>query len=144
MSKSHRLAWAAGFIDGDGFITIQDRSQIINGKHYGGHYVRLGCCQATEVPLKELQALFGGSIRIKNSGPNKEGYNRKMQYIWTLSTQQACLAIQCMIPYLIHKKEVGLLALEFNTTLGKGRVSEETKTYRELIKQKIQFLNSES
>lgn len=144
MSKSHRLAWAAGFIDGDGFITIQNRSQVINGKHYDGHYVRLGCCQASEIPLKELQAIFGGTIRIKNSGPNKEGYNRKVQYIWTLSTQQACSAIQQMLPYLIHKKEVGLLALEFSNTLGNGKVSDEIKTYRELLKQKIQVLNSES
>ena len=79
MSRSHQLAWAAGFIDGDGFITIQNRSQMVNGKKYTGYYVRLGCCQASEVPLKELQRLFGGVIREKNAGPNKENYNRKTQ-----------------------------------------------------------------
>ena len=34
MSKAHRLAWAAGFIDGDGFITIQNRTSKVNGKTY--------------------------------------------------------------------------------------------------------------
>lgn len=145
MSKSHRLAWAAGFIDGDGFITIQDRSQTVNGKHYSGYYVRLGCCQASEVPLKELQTLFGGTIRIKNSGPNREGYNRKTQYLWCLSTSQACTAIQQILPYLIHKKEVAEIALEFQSTMGTTKkLTDEIKIYRELLKQKIQFLNSES
>jgi len=145
MSRSHRLAWAAGFMDGDGFITIQHRTSKVNGKHYSGHYVRLGCCQASEVPLKELQALFGGTIRIKNSGPNRESYNRKTQYLWCLSTSQACAAIQQILPYLIHKKEVAEIALEFQSTMGTTKkLTDEVKTYRELLKQKIQFLNSES
>ena len=145
MSRSHQLAWAAGFIDGDGFITIQNRNQEVNGKRYTGYYIRLGCCQATEVPLKELQRLFGGTIRIKNSGPNKENYNRKTQYIWCLSTQQACDVIQQIFPYLIHKKEVAKVALEFQTTMGTTKkLTEETKTYREQLKDRIQFLNSES
>ena len=145
MSRSHQLAWAAGFIDGDGFITIQNRSQMVNGKKYTGYYVRLGCCQASEVPLKELQRLFGGIIRKKNAGPNKENYNRKTQYIWCLSTKQACDVIEQLYPYLIHKKEVAQIALEFQKTMGTtSKLSEETKTYREQLKTKIQFLNSES
>lgn len=145
MSKSHRLAWAAGFIDGDGFITIQDRTTKINGKIYNGYYVRLGCCQASEIPLKELQTLFGGTIRIKNSGPNRENYNRKVQYVWCLSTKQACNVIKQILPYLIHKREVALTALEFQETIGTtSKVSDETKTYRLLLKNKIQAINSES
>lgn len=143
MSKSHRLAWAAGFIDGDGFITIQDRTTKVKDTVYNGHYVRLGCCQASEEPLKELQNIFGGQIKVKNSGPNKEKYNRKTQYVWTLSTQQACDAIEQILPYLIHKKEVALLALEFQSTMGNYyKVPEETVVYRCLLKDKIQTLNS--
>lgn len=143
MSKSHRLAWAAGFIDGDGFITIQNRNTIINGKKYTGHYLRVGACQANEAPLKELQNLFGGSVRTKNSGPNKEGYNRKEQFIWTLSTNQAAEALKQLIPFMIHKKDVALLGVEFQETMQTTkRVSEETKTYRALLQNKIKALNS--
>lgn len=143
MSKSHQLAWAAGFIDGDGFITIQDRKTKIKEKVYNGHYIRLGCCQASEIPLKELQRLFGGTIREKNSGPNRENYNRKTQYIWCVSTQQAAEVIEQLLPYLVHKKEVAQLALEFQQTMGSHyKVPEETKLYRELLKEKIQTLNS--
>lgn len=146
MSRSHRLAWAAGFIDGDGFITIQNRKSTVNGKEYTGQYLRIGCCQASEVPLKELQHLFGGSIRIKNSGPNRENYSRKTQYIWTLSTKQAADAIKQLLPFLIHKRDVALLALSFQETMSetKKQLSEETLTYRLEIQQKITSINSES
>ena len=143
MSKSHRLAWAAGFIDGDGFISIQDRNSRINGKQYKGYYLRLGACQANLAPLKELQSLFGGSIRVKNSGPNKEGYNRKEQWVWTLSTNAVKEALLQIIPFMIHKKEVAQLALDFQATMGTTKqVSEDTKTYRALLQMKIKAINS--
>lgn len=144
MSKSHRLAWAAGFLDGDGYITIQDRKSKINGKEYTGYYVRVGACQANKSPLLELLSLFGGAIREKNSGPNREGYNRKQQWVWTLSTSQAKEALSQLIPFLIHKKEVALLAIEFQNTMQAGtrKLSDETKTYRALLKNKIQAINS--
>lgn len=144
MSKSHRLAWAAGFIDGDGFITIQNRKSVVNGKTYSGTYLRVGACQAMEAPLKELQTLFGGSIRPKNSGPNREGYNRKPQWIWALSTQQAADAIQQLLPFLIHKREVALLAIEFQKTMSKEKqqLSDSVVAVRLDYQTKIAHINS--
>jgi hypothetical protein len=142
MSKSHRLAWAAGFIDGDGFITIQQRNQTIKDKQYKGHYLRIGACQASELPLKELQNLFGGQITVKNSGPNREGYNRKTQYLWNISTAKAAEVLEQLLPYLIHKKEVALIALEFQKTMSNFKVSDEVWQNREEFKQKIQTINS--
>ena len=144
MSKAHRLAWAAGFIDGDGFITIQNRTSKVNGKTYCGHYLRVGACQAHQNVLLELQSLFGGSIREKNSGPNRERYNRKQQWIWTLSTNQAAECLKQLIPYMIHKKEVALLGLEFQQTMqkDKGKISDEVLNDRKMLQQQIAHLNS--
>jgi hypothetical protein len=142
MSKSHQLAWAAGFIDGDGFITIQNRNQTVKDKVYKGHYLRIGACQANKLPLEELQRLFGGKIIIKNSGPNKEGYNRKTQFLWCLSTAQAAEVIEQLLPYLIHKKEVALLGLEFQATMSNFRVTPSVWDRREELKSKIQTINS--
>lgn len=144
MSKSHRLAWAAGFIDGDGFITIQNRKSIVNGKTYSGQYLRLGACQAKQDVLLELQSLFGGSIREKNSGPNKEGYNRKQQWVWTLSTEQAAECLRQLIPFMIHKKEVAVLGLQFQQTMSenKQQLSDKVQNTRKLLQQQVQYLNS--
>lgn len=143
MSKSHRLAWAAGFIDGDGFITIQNRNQTVNGKQYKGHYLRVGACQASLAPLEELQRIFGGSIRPKSIGSNPHGYNRKPQWNWALSTQQASDALTQMLPFLLHKREVALLALDFHGTMGTThKVSEELYAKRETIKKQITDINA--
>lgn len=144
MSRAHKLAWASGFIDGDGFITIQNRTSTVNNKTYHSHYLRVGACQASEIPLKELQSIFGGTIRIKSQGKKTDGYNRLTQYIWTLSTKQAAEALRQMLPYLVHKREVALLALEFQKTLGKGKITPEVLAYRLEIKHKISGINSES
>lgn len=144
MSRSHRLAWAAGFIDGDGHITIQRRSTKYKDKVYQGHYLRVGACQASMPPLEELRKLFGGSIRPKNSGRNPDGYNRKPQWIWSLSTEEANAALKELLPFLLHKRQVALLALQFQETMGNGIVSEEVYAKREQIKNDIAAINNES
>jgi len=144
MSKSHRLAWAAGFIDGDGFITIQNRKSVVNGKSYLGTYLRVGACQAKQDVLLELQSLFGGSIRPKNSGPNRDRYNRKPQWIWSLSTKQAADALAQLLPFMIHKKEVALLALEFQKTMSvdKKELSDSVVEARKKFQADIAYINS--
>lgn len=144
MSKSHQLAWAAGFIDGDGHITIQNRKTKHGDKEYSGTYLRVGACQSHPTPLEKLQDLFGGSIRPKNSGPNPHGYNRKPQWIWSLSTAQAAEALTQMLPYFVHKKEVALLALEFQKTMGtdKKTVSSDIVALRLGLQGDIAMMNS--
>lgn len=144
MSKSHLLAWAAGFMDGDGHITIQDRKTKHKDKVYTGHYLRVGACQSSLPPLERLKQLFGGSIRPKNVGPNREGYNRKPQWVWALSTQEAAEALEQMLPYLLHKKEVAKLALEFQTTMSKDKrqLSEEVIAKRQQLQKDVTYINS--
>ena len=144
MSKSHQLAWAAGFIDGDGFITIQNRNTKHKDKVYTGTYLRVGACQASQKPLEVLQTLFGGSIRVKNSGPNKDNYNRKPQWVWTLSTEEASNCLKQILPYLVHKREVALLGLEFQLTMQKtkGTLPEDIVNKRLELQNKVAYLNS--
>jgi len=143
MSKSHRLAWAAGFFDGEGFVNIQNRSRPINGKFYEGLWLRIGINHVAIEPLLEMQDLFGGTIR-KQSESTVKG-NRKPRHMWGVSTQQAADVLKQLLPYLRNKNKVVELALEFQSTMQqhKKALSEETKTYRALLKQKIIALNSE-
>ncbi len=141
MSKSHKLAWAAGFIDGDGYMKLQKRG----GGRMSSHYVLLGASQVNIKPLQQLQSLFGGNIRKKNSGPNKDGFNRKQQYVWTVCTQKALDAIEQIYPYLIHKDDVAKLLLEYGKTIRSSntrKISQEVYDSRELIHQEIIRLNA--
>lgn len=144
MSKSHQLAWAAGFMDGDGFITIQNRKTKYKDKIYSGQYLRVGACQASLIPLEKLQSLFGGSIRPKNSGPNHDGYHRKPQWIWTVSTNEAKNALEQMLPYLVHKQEVAQLALVFQASMSENKkeLTDDLKQARLQIQADIAAINA--
>ena len=54
MSRTHEVCWAAGFFDGEGYITIQERGH----KDYVGFYLRIGVNHVAIEPLLELQRLF--------------------------------------------------------------------------------------
>lgn len=135
MSKSHEFAWAAGFFDGEGWVKIQSR-----GGDYIGFYLRIGISQVKQEPLLKMQKIFGGNVRVKQEAIG----NRKLQYIWTLSTQQAAEALKSMLPYMVHKNDVTEIALEFIKTVGLTgqRVSQDTQIYRKLLADKIMLLNS--
>lgn len=135
MSKSHEFAWAAGFFDGEGWVKIQSR-----GGEYVGFYLRIGVSQVKREPLEKMQHIFGGNIRVKQEAIG----NRKLQYIWTLSTKQAAEALRSMLPYMAHKQDVAELALEFINTVGLTgqRVSDDTQIYRKLLADKMVALNA--
>jgi len=143
MSKSHRLAWAAGFIDGDGWITIQNRKTKYKDKVYEGKYLRVGVGQAEQTTLLELQSLFGGNIRPKNT-KGRDNFKRLPQWIWCVSTEQAAECLRQILPFMIHKKEVAILGLKFQETMSnnKRQLDDSVVQNRIDIQNKIQHLNS--
>lgn len=136
MSRSHELAWAAGFFDGEGWIKIQKRGN----ERYTGYYLRLGINHVKRDPLDKIQKLFGGTIRLDT----KVSGNRKPRHVWTLSTKAAAEALEQMMPYLVNKNAVATLGLDFQSTVGLTgqRVSEEVQLYRQRIADQIIHLNS--
>ena len=145
MSRTHMLAWAAGFFDGEGYVTIQERNSLMNGKRYRGYYLRVGISHVAPEPLYEMQKLFGGQIRVeKRERRKKDNYDRKDIHKWTLSTVQAKEALIQMMPYFINKNNVAELGIDFqNTFTGKVyKVSEEVQDQRKWFKEEITRLNS--
>lgn len=56
-------------------------------------------------PLRELQRLYGGSIQHNGGGIEK----------WVITTQQAAVALEHMLPYLRVKREQAEIALAFQS-----------------------------
>lgn len=136
MSRTHDVSWAAGFFDGEGWISIQER----NHKTYFGHYLRIGINHVAPAPLHEMRRLFGGTVVFSD----KVIGNRKPRYRWVTSTQNAAGALAQMLPYMRNKNQVAALALDFQTTIQKSKVpvSQEILETRMRIKREIQRLNS--
>lgn len=136
MSKTHRISWAAGFFDGEGYVTVQER-----GGKYKGYYLRIGVNHVLPEPLEEMQNLFGGNIRKQN--PQKIIGNRKQRHEWGLSCKKAESALRQMLPFMKNKQNVTKLALDLQNSMGTTqKVPEEIRELRRDIKTEIQRLNA--
>jgi len=98
-----RLAWAAGFIDGDGSIGIYR-----NGKAKALVLI-LQAVQVNPVPLLELQRLFGGSIARVSGKGNRRNYQK-----WVVAARLAQSALERMWPYFITKGNEASIGIEFS------------------------------
>lgn len=138
MSRTHKLSWAAGFFDGEGYVVIQKRSH----PKYTGYYLRIGINHVAIEPLLEMQRLFGGTIQKQDSSTVVG--NRKPRHRWVTSTGNAGETLKQMLPYMHNKTKVAGLALDFQATMGLRAVktSDETQAQREWFKSEITRLNS--
>ena len=93
------LAWAAGFIDGEGSFTI----------HSKGRYPRLSATQAHEEPLRRLQKLWGGTVGIQRQA--RPGH--KTVYYWELygfnKTQNAFAQMHTWLGQVKRDKAIKVL-----------------------------------
>lgn len=141
MSRTHDVAWAAGFFDGEGFVTIQKRNtKAKSGKRYESYYLRIGINHVAVEPLDEMLRIFGGTIR-KQSAHTVVG-NRKQRHSWQMSCTQAKEALIQMMPYFRNKQKAAELGIELQNTMGTTvKTSDEVQIYRALLKDKLQTLN---
>ncbi len=142
MSRAHDLAWCAGFFDGEGFVTIQERKSTVNGKVYRGYYLRIGVNHVAPEPLLELKRVFGGTIR-QQSNHTVVG-NRKQRHSWQMSCSQAKEALIQMMPYFKNKNKVAELGIALQNTMGNHgqRTTPEQQLERLKIKEEISILNA--
>lgn len=136
VSKTHKLAWAAGFFDGDGYVTVQ-----VRGGKYRGHYLVVGVNHVAEEPIKELIKLFGGSFRKQNL--RKIVGNRKQRVEWKITCSKAANFLTQIRPYLVNKVDVVNKALELQSTMSTTqKVPESILELRSKLKEEIRELNA--
>lgn len=105
MIKVDQYAWASGFYEGEGNVSLGQR---------GG--INISVSQVNQEPLIKLMEIFGGKIYgpYLNKGPNDKPY-----YVYYLSTHEAVSNfIWKIIPWLSEKKAKELLdKLEFKINM---------------------------
>ena len=140
MSNTHRIAWCAGFFDGEGYVTIQKRkAKAPNGKTYTGHYLRIGINHVAPEPLYEIQKYLGGKVVLFTGVTG----NRHPRHQWCLNCAEAAEGLKILLPYLINKGEVARIGLEFQDTMRayKKETPIETVIYRQLLREKVMSMN---
>lgn len=104
------LAWAAGFFDGEGSITICKRADDRWGEQYS---LQICAGQDHLSPLLKFQEMFDGYIWSTKD---------KTHFQWRSNAQIASLALQRMFPYLRVKHEQAEIGIQFQAEkLAKGQ-----------------------
>ena len=120
--SSVSLAWAAGIIDGEGWIGISYPK--VRGKRR--HRLCISVANTNPRLPEMMQDLFGGSIsrEMKKAKPG-----RKQQWVWQVSAFKAASVLRAIRPFVIGKVEEVQVALEYAGTIsGSGlRVTGQTR-----------------
>lgn len=102
------VAWAAGFLEGEGCFALEKGSR----KHTFG--IRVSACQRRRAPLEKLREVLGGEITVRD----KDG---RPMYVWRLGGVRAADAIRPLIPYLYGKKEEAQAVVDYAETVDATR-----------------------
>ncbi len=134
-----RAAYAAGIIDGEGYIGIVHTKPHGDGK-LSYHRVSIQVSNRDVSMIDFLNRNFGGHVDyIEYPHHNSKCQS---QYRWTTTGRNAVDFLQFIYPYLITKKEQARIAIEMQKTVSQyDRVSAETLILRESLKQKLHALN---
>ncbi len=115
-------AWAAGFLDGEGYIGVQRKRPTYGIRKSGPNIGRprrdatsyqlvVLAVQINPDPIDRLVAIFGGvKTRCRRSGRGKSDYWR-----WRIGSAAACSALQAMLPFFVGKREVATTCVSFQT-----------------------------
>jgi hypothetical protein len=107
-----KLAWAAGYIDGDGSIYAQTQTQ--RGKKYLRLVLAIGQSEEGHSDLYRMSEIFGGNVTgpYKNKGTYKGAHNSQDTYLWGIYTTPKVIQILHLLwPYLgLDKKRKAIIA----------------------------------
>ena len=141
MRKRRDIVWAAGFLDGEGCLTIRRNIRIKNGKTAIYYQPWIACGMAytpqNEQAILKLQSLFEGHImQFRQEG------NRRDTITWAVASRLAKLCAEKLEKYLIVKKPQAQIILKFyeeceldkNKKVSLEELQQRSKYYWELRK----------
>ena len=97
INEDMRLAYIAGFFDGDGYIGLSSDRKLL-------HIV---ATNGVKAPIQLIADTFGGNI-LERYPPK----GRRIEYRWQRKGFPAGEALEKFAPYLVAKKEQALLGLK--------------------------------
>lgn len=140
------LGWMAGFFDGEGCISIPRANEYYKGQVRPRTRLSIGVANTNKEAIEIFKKCFNGSIhqRMQINSPQ-----RRILYKWELSGKEnQSYFLHCIVPFLKSKRLQGEIALQFletvniKGTFGRSYLPEDLLKQREVLKAKIQFINS--
>lgn len=113
MTRRELVAYAAGFIDGEGCIVIlRKKNNQGVGFHSRYYLLRLQACNTAPEGIELLYGLFGGAMR-ERAAHSANRYNKGVMYEWETSSNGALKALKELLPHLRVKRAQAEFAIQF-------------------------------
>lgn len=106
MISALQIAWAAGFLEGEGCFRMQ-RSRSSKTGRVTGHSIVILATQVQREPLARLAGLFGGSLHCQEHRPNP---NWQPLWRWVLTGHRAAGLMFSMYSLLSPRRKEQVLA----------------------------------
>lgn len=102
MTSPVEVAWAAGFLEGEGSFHLWTKK---DSRYRGGYYraPRVKASQVEREPLERLQRLFGGSINVERRA-GSDHPNRKLIWCWSTSGSRAAAIMRAVRPHMTERR----------------------------------------
>ena len=140
------VAWAAGFIDADGSISMNRtiRGQNRDRRNYGP---RVTAANRDRKPLDKLVSLFGGYIYLQPKPAHPLGWGVCADlWAWNTRRPEVVPTLEELLPHLVIKAAQAETMLEYFETAPnkrpRDRVSEAEEQRRDLYWRRLRLLNS--
>ncbi len=95
------FAWAAGIVDGEGYVTMRKQLDKQRGKSYTHPQITVNMTH--EPTIRRLHELFGvGAFAKLNKSPGLE--SRKQAWRWSAVCKHAGVVANMIVPYSLTKR----------------------------------------
>lgn len=155
--KETDKAWIAGFIDGEGSLTIA--KQIRKDRPSPAYRAQVSASNTDTSPLEFIHSLYGGSLykgKPYQVGVNGKPWRPSWQWYCKVSRQKEFLLD--ILPYLQSKRGQAEVLLEFienKNAFARGKrlegkhggsapLTQEEIDYREELRHRVRMLNTKS
>jgi len=148
MASQTDYAWVAGFIDGDGCISLGIHK--VKGTEYAGAAVII--TQKTPEPLEHIRKVFGLRHTVQEVTSHHKKYKAQglRHFRLSITGKTAKDVLMKIMPYLVFKREVAKLALDMYESIEKTKhtgngvrsLPKEVVEYRRALIDQAKWLNS--
>lgn len=140
------LAWAAGFLDGEGCFHIRrpkpSKWRGSDKVQKWGYNVLVAASSCDYEPIKKLERMFGGATIYYTS---KKQHQRPV-YHWKMFANDSRKAIPLLLPYLVLKRKRAMLVAQLLARMGvkrnrPGGLSQNEHAIRNRIVERLKVMN---
>lgn len=111
-TRQLELAWAAGFLDGEGCFSLRKFSPAARAKglHEATRGATISAAQTSAEPLYKLAEILGGRVRDHRGKTSAV----KQTWQWEICSKDGVrYAIPLLLPYLVVKKQEAEIVLAY-------------------------------